>query len=41
MAVRVDFAEQAQTQPAEVLSTGGASHLVTAVHFLQRHRDDS
>lgn len=41
MAVRVDFAEQAQTQPAEVLSTRGASHLVTAVHFLQRHRDDS
>lgn len=41
VAVRVDFAEQAQTQPAEVLSTRGASHLVTAVHFLQRNRDDS
>lgn len=34
--VRVDFAEEAQTQPTEVLSTRGARHLVTAVHFLQK-----
>lgn len=37
--VRVDLAEQAQAQPAEVLSTWGTGHLVTPIHFLERHGD--
>lgn len=32
--VRVDFAEEAQAQPTEVLFTRGTGHLVTAIHFL-------
>lgn len=36
VAVWVDFAEGAQAQPAEVLLTRRAGHLVTAIHFLDR-----
>ena len=35
VAVGVDSGESAQTQPAEVLLTGGAGHLVASVHLLQ------
>lgn len=34
VAVGVDMCELAQTQPAEVLLTRGASHLVAAINFL-------
>lgn len=36
MTIWVDFAEDAQAQPAEVLFTGGAGHLVAAIYFLER-----
>lgn len=39
--VWVDFAEDAQAQPTEVLLTRGAGHLVTAINFLKRHRNDT
>lgn len=32
--VRVDFAEDTEAQPAEILLTRSARHLVTAIHFL-------
>lgn len=34
--VWVDFTEDAQAQPTEILSTGSAGHLVAAIHFLDR-----
>lgn len=34
MAVGIHSGELAQTQPAEVLLTGGARHLVTPIHLL-------
>lgn len=37
--VWVDSAEEAQAQPTEVLFTRGTGHLVTAIHFLEGHRD--
>lgn len=37
--VWVDFAEQAQAQPTEVLSARGTGHLVTAINFLERRRE--
>lgn len=39
--VWVDFAEDAQAQPTEVLLTRGAGHFVTAINFLKRHRNDT
>ncbi len=39
--VRVDFAEQAQAQPTEVSFTRGTGHFVTAIHFLERHGDET
>lgn len=38
--VWVDFAEDAQAQPAEVLFTRSAGHLVTAVNFLRRDTNE-
>lgn len=37
--VWVDFAEDAQAQPTEVLFTRGAGHLITAVNFLRRNKN--
>lgn len=40
VAVGVDFAQDAQAQPTEVLFTGRTVHLVTTVHLLQAERRD-
>lgn len=36
VAIGVHFAESSQTDPAEILLTGGTGHLVTAMYLLQK-----